>query len=1193
MHFNLFVRPAGTARPSAHAISAVPQAQPTTRAISPLLLNLRRDPWTTVLTCVLVGAMAVMLAGCGSIAGGANEAASGNLVASVTSLAFGNVTVGKTATATVSFKNESAASVQISQIGVSGQYFALASQSSMPVTLAGGASLTIGVNFDPTAAVAAAGDLTVTSNSSTANLTVPLSGTGQTLTENPSGPSTLSSVTCSSSTVTGAGTDSCTVTLTSAAQSGGATVSLSSSDQAVTVPSSVAVAANATSATFTATATAVTSAQSATLTASLSGSSVSFLLDLDPQQSGGGGTPALSVSASSLSFGDVTINTQATPQFVTLTSSGSAALSITSASVTGAGFSIAGPGLPVSLNPGGAITLEVKFDPTTAGAATGSISIASDAPGGGVTTISLTGTGDATAAGLAGLYCNRATISGAGSDLCTVTLSTAAPTGGLTVNLASSNTAVTVPSTVTVPAGETSGTFTATIAAVTSSQTANLTATSNGTTKVYALQLQAQAPALSISTNTLNFGDVNLNTATAQSVTLTSSGTSAVTINSATLTGTGFTMTGATFPATLNPGQSATLQVTFDPTTAGAASGSISISTNAPGNATVTITLEGTGDATPGELGSLTCASATVTGAATDICTVTLSAPASTGGVAVVLGSNNPSVTVPDNVTVVAGTTTATFTARATAVSTTEDATLAATLSGVSKVFALQLNPQTVGLSLSANSLSFGDVTIDTPESESVTVTSTGTAPLTISAASLTGAGFTMTGLTVPATLQPGQSATLQVAFDPTAAGADTGSILITSNASANPTADISLSGTGDAAAGALSSLSCANPSITGAGTDDCTVTLSAAAPTGGTTITLSSSNTSVTVPATVSIAAGSTNASFTATATAVTSAETATLTATASGESKVFSLQLDAEDAILTVSSSNVSFGNVTVGTTDTQAVTLTSSGTEPLTISSATLSGSAFTVTGGTFPMTLNAGQSVTLTVKFDPTAAGNVTGSIAVDSNATNNGDVTINLSGTGQAAGGAATLTLGSATVAFGNVNLNSPSTQTVTLTSSGTSALTISAGTITGTGFTMTGITFPLTLNPGQTATLSLQFDPTTAGAATGTMTLTSNSSTGATTTIALTGTGVQGGTYEVALTWDAPASSSDAVVSYNVYRVTGTTGTYQKLNTSANTPTTYTDSTVASGDTYSYEVTSVDANGIESAPSNIYTATIP
>jgi hypothetical protein len=190
------------------------------------------------------------------------------------------------------------------------------------------------------------------------------------------------------------------------------------------------------------------------------------------------------------------------------------------------------------------------------------------------------------------------------------------------------------------------------------------------------------------------------------------------------------------------------------------------------------------------------------------------------------------------------------------------------------------------------------------------------------------------------------------------------------------------------------------------------------------------------------------------------------------------------------------------------------------------------------------------------------------------------------------GGSPGLTLSSTTVAFGNVNLNTPATQTVTLTSSGGAAVTVSAATLTGTGFTMSGINFPVTLNPGQTAVLNLQFDPTTAAAATGLVTITSNAASGGTATIALTGTGVAVTTYEVQLSWTAPASSADPVVSYNVYRSTGG-GSYQKVNAAVNTPTTYTDTTVQSGATYNYQVTSVDASGVESAPSNVYTAAIP
>jgi hypothetical protein len=178
------------------------------------------------------------------------------------------------------------------------------------------------------------------------------------------------------------------------------------------------------------------------------------------------------------------------------------------------------------------------------------------------------------------------------------------------------------------------------------------------------------------------------------------------------------------------------------------------------------------------------------------------------------------------------------------------------------------------------------------------------------------------------------------------------------------------------------------------------------------------------------------------------------------------------------------------------------------------------------------------------------------------------------------------------VAFGSVSLNTSSTQTVKLTSSGTASVTISGASITGTGFAMSGVTTPVTLTPGQAATLNLQFDPTAAGADTGTVTISSNASSGGTVTIGLSGTGTAAATYKVELAWAAPASSSDPVAGYHVYR-SSSGGAYALLNSSVNVPTTYTDTTVQAGTTYDYEVKSVDASGVESAASGVYAAAVP
>ncbi len=91
---------------------------------------------------------------------------------------------------------------------------------------------------------------------------------------------TLTSVSCSPSTLTSGATSSCTVTLSQPAPSGGATVALSSNAAALTVPPSLTVAGQALTATFTATAGAISAGQSAVITGTLNGIGQTMTLTL-------------------------------------------------------------------------------------------------------------------------------------------------------------------------------------------------------------------------------------------------------------------------------------------------------------------------------------------------------------------------------------------------------------------------------------------------------------------------------------------------------------------------------------------------------------------------------------------------------------------------------------------------------------------------------------------------------------------------------------------------------------------------------------------------------------------------------------------------------------------------------------------------------------------------------------------------
>jgi Abnormal spindle-like microcephaly-assoc'd, ASPM-SPD-2-Hydin len=185
-----------------------------------------------------------------------------------------------------------------------------------------------------------------------------------------------------------------------------------------------------------------------------------------------------------------------------------------------------------------------------------------------------------------------------------------------------------------------------------------------------------------------------------------------------------------------------------------------------------------------------------------------------------------------------------------------------------------------------------------------------------------------------------------------------------------------------------------------------------------------------------------------------------------------------------------------------------------------------------------------------------------------------------------------LTVNSTTIAFGDVSLDSQATQSITLTSTGSGSLSITAASVLGAGFNVSGASFPLTLNPGQTATLNVEFDPTVSGAATGTLTIASNAVSNPTDTISLSGTG-DSTSYEINLTWNPPTTSTDPVAGYNVYRSPSGGSSYQQINASVLTLTAFVDTTVEAGQTYDYIVESVDASGDSSGPSNMASVTTP
>jgi Abnormal spindle-like microcephaly-assoc'd, ASPM-SPD-2-Hydin len=85
-----------------------------------------------------------------------------------------------------------------------------------------------------------------------------------------------------------------------------------------------------------------------------------------------------------------------------------------------------------------------------------------------------------------------------------------------------------------------------------------------------------------------------------------------------------------------------------------------------------------------------------------------------------------------------------------------------------------------------------------------------------------------------------------------------------------------------------------------------------------------------------------------------------------------------------LAVNPANVNFGNVPVGSSGTQTVTITNSSTSPFTLLQAGVSGEGFSLKSPPLPLTLAAGQSVSFTARFAPAAAGDTSGTLLITKN-----------------------------------------------------------------------------------------------------------------------------------------------------------------------------------------------------------------
>jgi hypothetical protein len=137
--------------------------------------------------------------------------------------------------------------------------------------------------------------------------------------------------------------------------------------------------------------------------------------------SGVGVTQTLSISPTSLAFGNITVGNSSTLPVVA-ENTGSARVTISQAITSGTGFSVSSPALPVTLAAGQNASFSVSFNPTVGGSVTGDLTIASNATNSpNVEALSATGVNESsvtltwtasTSPNIAGYNVYRSTVSG-------------------------------------------------------------------------------------------------------------------------------------------------------------------------------------------------------------------------------------------------------------------------------------------------------------------------------------------------------------------------------------------------------------------------------------------------------------------------------------------------------------------------------------------------------------------------------------------------------------------------------------------------------------------------------------------------------------------------------------------------------------------------------------------------------------
>lgn len=858
--------------------------------------------------------------------------------------------------------------------------------------------------------------------------------------------------------------------------------------------------------------------------------------------------PEILIAPTSLVFGDVTTGSDAL-LIATISNNGTANLNISTIFIDGTNASeFSQSNSCAAIIPNATCQVSVTFTPSGDGSRTASLTIASDDPDSPTLKVPLTGTATLIpepkiTVAPTSINIGTVQITGSANRIITVTSS---GTGPLSVsNVALSGTNATEFSQshncTTVTAGEScSISLTFTPASVGSKSALLTIASDDASTPSVAVSISAEGtdqplPNIVVAPPTFTFANTQVGASTQVLLAIANTGSAQLDVGSISIGGTN----SASFSQTNDCSSLAVFSIcnltaTFSPTVEGVNVATLTITSNDPDTPSYEISLSGSGLAIPKPtisaspsainfgstlLDDTESRTVTIENIGSQPLAVTLSLSGmgassffqmSDGNCSAMAASATCTVTVNFSPTV-AGNHVA---ALELASNDPDTPTLQIPLSGTGE------EDQTPDISVSPTTLPFGDVEIGSSADLTTVITNNGVGDLSISDISISGANASDYSTAHSCTtIAAGNSCSVTVTLAPTVEGARSATLTITSDDPDTASVDVALSGSGTAApAPQISldnmSLSFAQTvvgqssplSLTVTNNGNAALVISDVALSGTHAASFSQSHNCATVAAGMScvistsfipVTIGAKNAVITVTSNDPTNG---TVVIPVSGTA------IPVPVANISLSTTNLDFGQRQIGTNLDLNVTVNNTGTAALTISNVGLSGAAsFSENNNCSTVAINA--ACTVTVTFAPSAVASDNATLTLSSNDPDAASVTVSITGQGVPIPVPAVF---ASEVDFDGVVINETRQRDVTIENTGTANLIITGVAVQGTdssSYTIVG-NCNVTLSPSQNCVLTMTYAPTEVGASNAALVLESNDPTNPTYSVTLSGEGL-------------------------------------------------------------------------------------